>query len=125
MTQGTPLIKIDPQDYQIAVQRLENQLEQADASIEELQVEIGNSAELIKLAEDQVELERKEIDRLSGLIQERIVTDSTLDRAKQTELAARNGLVQLKNQLQLLRTRQRRLESGSRSRCHRLETSQA
>jgi len=112
VTQGTPLIKIDPQDYQIAVQRLENQLEQADASIEELQVEIGNSAELIKLAEDQVELERKEIDRLSGLIQERIVTDSTLDRAKQTELAARNGLVQLKNQLQLLRTRQRRLESA-------------
>lgn len=112
VTRGMRLIKIDPRDYELATQRLENQLEQADASIEELQVEISNSAELIKLAEDQVALEQNEVNRLAGLIQERIVTDSTLDRAKQTELTARNNLVQLTNQLHLLKTRQRRLESA-------------
>ena len=102
VTRGTRLIKIDPQDYELAVRRLENQLEQADANIEELQVEISNSAELIKLAEDTVQLEQNEVNRLAGLIQARIVTDSTLDRAKQTELSARNTLAVLKNQLQLL-----------------------
>lgn len=112
VTRGMRLIKIDPRDYELAVQRLENQLEQADANIEELQVEIGNSAELIKLAEDQVELEQKEVNRLAGLIQERVVTDSTLDRAKQVELTARNSLVLLKNQLQLLKTRQRGVASA-------------
>jgi multidrug efflux pump subunit AcrA (membrane-fusion protein) len=35
-----------------------------------------------------------------------------LDRAKQTELTARNGLVQFRNQLQLSKTRQRRLASA-------------
>ena len=112
VTRGMRLIKIDPRDYELAVQRLGNQLEQADASIEELQVEISNSAELIKLAEDQVTLEQNEVNRLAGLIQERIVTDSTLDRAKQTELSARNNLITLTNQLHLLKTRQRRLESA-------------
>ncbi|MEO8495455.1 MAG: HlyD family efflux transporter periplasmic adaptor subunit [Planctomycetota bacterium] len=112
VTRGMPLIKIDPRDYELAVRRLENQLEQADANIEALQVEISNSAELIKIAEDQVELEQNEVSRLAGLIQERIVTDSTLDRAKQTELNVRNGLVQLKNQLHLLKTRQRGLQSA-------------
>ncbi len=112
VTRGMRLIKIDPRDYELAVRRLENQLEKADANIEELQVEISNSAELIKLAEDEVELEQNEVNRLAGLIQERVVTDSTLDRAKQTELAARNSLVQLKNQLELLKTRQRGLASA-------------
>lgn len=112
VTRGMRLIKIDPRDYELAARRLENQLEQADANIEELQVEIGNSAELIKLAEDHVALEQNEVNRLAGLIQARIVTDSSLDRAKQTELTARNSLVQLKNQLHLLKTRQRRLESA-------------
>ncbi len=112
VTRGTRLIKIDPQDYELAVRRLENQLEQADANIEELQVEISNSAELIKLAEDTVQLEQNEVNRLAGLIQARIVTDSTLDRAKQTELSARNTLAVLKNQLQLLNSRQRGVQSA-------------
>ncbi|MCA9118759.1 MAG: HlyD family efflux transporter periplasmic adaptor subunit [Planctomycetaceae bacterium] len=112
VTRGTRLLKVDPRDYDLAVRRLENQLEQADANIEELQVEISNTNELIKLAEDQVKLEQNEVARLAGLIQEKIVTDSTLDRAKQVELTARNNLVQLRNQLQLLNTRQRRLQSA-------------
>lgn len=112
VTRGTRLITIDPRDYEIAARRLENQLEQAVASIEELQVEIGNTDKLIELAEDQLTLEQNEVDRLAGLIQDRIVTDSDLDRAKQTVLSARNGLVQLTNQLHLLKTRQRRLESA-------------
>jgi multidrug efflux pump subunit AcrA (membrane-fusion protein) len=108
----TTLIKIDPRDYANAVKRFENQLDQAVAKIEELQVEIKNTDELIKIAEDQLKLEENELSRLAGLIQERIVTDSSMDQAKQAELAARNGLVLLKNQRQLLTTRQRGLESA-------------
>lgn len=112
VTRGTRMMKIDPRDYELAARRLENLLEQADANIVELQVEIGNTDELIKLAKDQVELEQREIDRLAGLIQDRIVTDTSMDKAKQAELTARNGLVQHKNQLQLLTSRQRRLKSA-------------
>jgi multidrug efflux pump subunit AcrA (membrane-fusion protein) len=112
VTRDTLLLKIDPRDYELAVRRLENQLEQADATLEELQVEIGNTDQLIKLAIDKVELEQNEIDRIAGLIQERIVTESAVDKAKQAELTARNGLVQLKNQLHLLKTRRRRLEGA-------------
>ena len=112
VTQGTRLLQIDPRDYEIAARRLENELEQADANIEELNVEISNTDELIKLAEGQLKLEQNELNRLASLIPERIVTDSTMDQAKQAELSARNGLVVLKNQLQLLKTRQRRLQSA-------------
>lgn len=109
---GTPLIRIDPRDYELEQQRLGNQLAQAEANLSELAVQVSNTEALIKLARDQVDFEHKEIDRLAGLIQERIVTDSAMDKAKQAELAARNALVRLTNELQLHQTRKTGLQSA-------------
>jgi multidrug efflux pump subunit AcrA (membrane-fusion protein) len=75
-------------------------------------VEVKNTEELIKLAKDQLDIERKEVNRLAGLIQERIVTDSAMDKAKQAELTSRNSLVRLQNELQLMKTRKTRLRSA-------------
>jgi multidrug efflux pump subunit AcrA (membrane-fusion protein) len=124
VTKDTPLIQIDPRDYELEVRRLTNQLEQADASLEELSVEISNTKELILLVREQVALETKEVQRLEGLVNERVVTDSALDRAKQVELTARNSLVQSKNQSQLLTTRRRRLESAKQLVTTELERAQ-
>ena len=112
VTKGTPLIRIDPQDYKLAQQRLRSQLDQAHANLSELEVEIKNTEELIELAEEQLDIEDKEVERFAGLIQERIVTDSAMDKARQAQLTARNALVQLRSQMQLLTPRKKGLESA-------------
>ena len=109
---GTLLIQIDPRDYELEIQRLENEYDQAEANLQELAVQISNTSELLKLAEDQVEIEVKEVARLAGLVDTGVITDSALDRAKQVELTARNAMVQANNELQLLKTRQKRLQSA-------------
>lgn len=112
VTKGTTLIRVDARDYELQVKRLTSQLEQAIANLQELEVERKNTLELIDLAQERLELDRKEVNRLADLSQDRVVTDSDLDKAKQAELAARNSLVQLENQLPLLDTRKQQLESG-------------
>ena len=108
---GTLLLQIDPSDYNFEIQRLTTQLSEAIASIEELEVEISNTGELIALSNEDLRLQQRELARMSNLAAG-IVTDSDLDRAKQVELAARNALAVLKNQEHLQETRRNRVAAG-------------
>ncbi|MCA9070633.1 MAG: hypothetical protein KDA84_17000, partial [Planctomycetaceae bacterium] len=53
---GTLLMEIDPQDFKLEVERLTMELRQAEVSLKELDVEISNTQDLLKLAADDVEL---------------------------------------------------------------------
>lgn len=111
LAKGTLLLQIDPQDYQFEIQRLTNQLSEANASIEELEVEISNTGELIALSREDLALHQRELARMTNLASG-VVTDSDLDRAKQVELSARNALAVLRNQEQLQKTRRNRVDAG-------------
>jgi multidrug efflux pump subunit AcrA (membrane-fusion protein) len=110
VTKGTLLLQIDPTDYELEIQRLTTQLVEAAASIEELEVEISNTGELIELSNEDLVLQKRELARMSNL-SIGVVTESELDRAKQAELAARNTLAVLKNQEHLQKTRRNRLNA--------------
>lgn len=112
VTRGTALIEIDSRDYDLEVERLNRELTQADGSLQELDVEIRNTQSLIKLSQEQLTLQRKELERQQSLAGKRIIADSDLDKSKRDELAAINSVMTLDNQLQLLRTRRGRLESA-------------
>ncbi len=112
VTRGTPLIAIDSRDYQLEVDRLERELSQAAVSLQELDVEYSNNQSLLKLAKDQLALQRRELERQRSLATKKIVTDSDLDKTKRDELAAVNAAMTLSNELQLLTTRRNRLENA-------------
>jgi multidrug efflux pump subunit AcrA (membrane-fusion protein) len=112
VTRGTPLIEIDPRDYQLEVDRLERELTQASISLKELDVESSNTQSLLKLAKDQLALQRRELERQQSLAGKKVITDSDLDKSKRDELTAVNAAMTLSNQLQLLGTRRSRLESA-------------
>ncbi|HBO43996.1 MAG TPA: hypothetical protein DD670_08700 [Planctomycetaceae bacterium] len=105
--QGTLLIEIDPRDHDIEKRRLEEQLKQAEATLEELHVEETNTQELIKLAEDTLALKQREIARLEKIAEQGkdYVTESQLDAERSNELGARNALVTLQNQLRSIQSR--------------------
>lgn len=108
VSKGTLLLQIDPRDYEFAIQRLTAQLNEATASIEELEVEISSTGELIALAQEDLALQQRELARNTSLAAG-VVAESDLDRAKQAELAARTALADLKNREHLHKTRRNRV----------------
>ena len=85
---------------------------QADVSLKELDVQASNTRSLMKLAKEQLALQRRKLERQQKLAAKRVVTDTELDDAKRDELAALNSYMTLANQLELFYTRRNRLESA-------------
>ena len=112
VTEATPLIRIDPYEYQLTVRRLEKELEQADAYLKELSVELVNVESLIEIAREDVALQRKELGRTEQLVRSGVVTDSQIDQERRNMLAARNNLTARTNERRLFDTRRNRLLSG-------------
>jgi multidrug efflux pump subunit AcrA (membrane-fusion protein) len=110
VTAGTPLVKIDPQDYLLEVERLTKEVQQANIMLDELKEELAGILSLIELADQEVALRQRELKRqrsLSG-----VVTSSDLERAEANELAARSAAVTQRNRKRLLETSRARLESA-------------
>ncbi len=112
VTRGTTLLKIDSRDYALAHQQLTKQLRQADIQLDELDVESKNTESLIKLAQEDLQLAQNELKRLGRLAGSGIVTESSMDKSRQAEVAARNALRMQSNQIQLLATRREGLLSA-------------
>ncbi len=107
----TLLLRIDPSDYRLEVDRLEQDLRQAQVSLAELDKEVENTRALLDLAERQQQLQHDELQRQRKLRKRGVVSDSELDQTQRAALQTDNGVVLLKNQLNLLATRRARLES--------------
>jgi hypothetical protein len=80
--------------------------------IQELDVERVNSERLIRLAQEELQLQRREVKRLRSLAGNRVVSDSQLDQAIRAELDVQNSLLKHQNQIHLLKTRRNRLEQA-------------
>ena len=114
VTRGTLLLEIDPRDYQFEVSRLEKQLDQAKANLEEIRVNRKNTEELVKLAESSLKLQENEVTRLQKLGEEGkgYVTTSQFEEEQRNVLTARNLLVGYQNQLRTLDAQRAGLESA-------------
>jgi len=112
VTAGTLLLEIDPRDYELDVERLERELEQAVLAIGEIDEEIVQNSASLDLSQRQVELARREVKRLEGLRAGRIVTESELDRAMRDELTAAGSVNTFQGQARILMKRRNRLVEG-------------
>ncbi len=121
--EGTLLFEIDPRDYELEVRRLQKELAQADANLQENEVETQNAESMVKLSEEDLGLQRKELQRVENLSQRGVITESEIDTARRNELAARNALQVQKNMLQLQKSRRVRLTSARELAATQLEKS--
>ncbi len=122
--QGTVLFEIDSRDYELESERLKRELGQADVSLQEIDVQISSTEELLKLAEDDLALQIREVKRVTDLAAKRAVSESDVDRAQRGELTARNAMLQQKNEVSLLKTRRSRLEHAKELAQTQLERAQ-
>ncbi len=110
--QGEELILLDDADYVLEVARLNKEIEQAVGNLKELDVEKDNVKKLLLLSEEDLEIQRREVNRLVSLQQKKAASVADVDQAQRVRIAAENGLTQLRNQLRLHNSRQVRLEAA-------------
>lgn len=107
---GDHLLEFERRDYELDKERLDSEYKQAGTMLDELDVEEANTKKLVDLATEDLALQVKEVERVKSLAG--VLSASELDRAKRSELAARNTLAQFENQLRVITAKRSRLESG-------------
>jgi multidrug efflux pump subunit AcrA (membrane-fusion protein) len=107
------LMRIDPTDYQLEVQRLTRLQEQEYEALGEVDQEMLNTKRLIDVAQQDVALQQKELDRQKAL-PAGFASRAEIDQANRALLASTQQLVSVENQLDLLRKRRLRLEASER-----------
>ena len=112
VTAGSFLLQVDPTDYQLEVERLMAERQQAEQMIAETDVEIANTESLIQLAIEDQQLQDRNLQRYLRLGQRDAVTETQLDQARSQLLASRNSLQTLRNQLASLKQSRLRLETA-------------
>jgi multidrug efflux pump subunit AcrA (membrane-fusion protein) len=109
VARGTVLMEIDPRDYQLDVKRLDAELERAVVALQENDVELTNTGELISLAKEDLQLEQNELQRLRQL-PPKFSSDTELDKARMAVVSRKNALQVLENQTRLISAKKPRLE---------------
>jgi multidrug efflux pump subunit AcrA (membrane-fusion protein) len=113
VTKGQTLMRIDTTDYQLEVERLTRLKEQEYQSLQEVDQEMVNTKRLIVVAERDVELRQQELDRLTALASG-FASRAEIDQAERGVLQARQQLVTLQNQVDLMQKRRVRLEAAEK-----------
>ncbi len=114
VSDGQYLLQIDPTNYQLEVERLQVQIEQAEANLSEVDVEMENTQSLIDLAKEDVTLQKDNLGRVERLMDRGASTDTQFDVARKQELTARNALRTMENQLTGLKQRKVTLQAARR-----------
>lgn len=108
---GEVLIRVDPRDYELEVRRLEEELEQAQSSAEELAVQVRSAEEQIALADEFLAINRRELRRVEAIRQPGAITESELDTTRRDVVSSRISLQSQRDQLRLLTASLPRLKS--------------
>lgn len=101
---GTLLFRIDPVDYQLA-------LAQRKAELAEIEVQQGNTSDLLAIEERNLALAQREATRLKKLANKGTTSRSKADEAERAMLGSRTSVQNLKNTLALLPTQRRVIEA--------------
>ncbi len=110
---GNLLCRIDSQDYDLEVERLTQMREQEYQQLVELDQELANAKRLLEIADQDLELRRREVNRLESL-PAGFASEGELDQARRAELQAKQARVTSQNQIELLEKRRARLETSER-----------
>ena len=111
---GERLMQVDPRDYQYAVDRLREELAEADNKIVELDVQIDSAEKQLQLAEEDVVIQNRFVARLERLAKSNATSQNDVDTAKRNELNSRIALQTQRDQWHLYLARKRGLESAQR-----------
>jgi RND family efflux transporter MFP subunit len=109
---GSELLRIDPADYELAVARIEANLEAARAEREELTVRQANTESTLEIARRTLALAEQDLARKRKLRAKGNASQATVDQAEGAVLNERQRVQELQNQLNLLPAERHVLEAN-------------
>lgn len=119
---GQVLYRIDSRDYELAVERLQQMLEQEQASLKELDQEVANTKRMIEVNKEELGLYDANLKRLQSL-RGGVASQAEIDDVRRARLVAVNASTTLANQLQTIDTRRTRLNLAQKLATNQLEQS--
>ena len=118
---GTPLLKIDPEDYRLDLISIEADVNQAEKMLLETEEELRGSKRNIELAQNEYQLQLREFNRNKRL--RGVVSTSEMDVAERGLLASKTQLTARKNSFDMLVARRARMEASLKVAQSRLDKS--
>lgn len=109
---GDVLVRIDPEEFELEVRRIKENVKQARANLAELEVKITARKRQIELAKEDLTIKRREVARYEGIDDPGVYSQSELDTSRLKELQARDALQTEQDQLDLLEASRNRLEAA-------------
>lgn len=111
VTEGTPVLVIDRQKHELEVRRLQSLVQQAQVDLQQIDVEQQNVGALIEIAERDVALKQREMQRIAGLFSRSAAAEGERDTVEATLLLAQTTLQQLRNKRGLFPSQRARAEA--------------
>lgn len=108
---GDLLVKVDPTDYELAVEKSRANLASAEANLQELSQQEANSSRLMEVENRILEVAQAEFDRAQDLQARGTGTQASLDTAQKTLLAQQSSVTNLRNTIDLYPAQSASLEA--------------
>ncbi len=106
------LVQIASREYQLEVRQLEEQLEQAEASLNELELNIASRERKVVIAQETLKIKSRDLARMKQLNSRNVVTDTDVDASRLEELESRNSSQLELDQLEMEKATRTRLKSS-------------
>ena len=109
---GSDLLHIDPANYELAVARIEANVEAVQAELEELEVRRTNTGSSLEILRRALALAEQDLARKRKLVAKGNISQTAVDEAESAVLNERRQIQDLQNQLNVLPAEQRVLEAN-------------
>lgn len=100
----TEILRISPEDYELAIAQAEANIRSSDAKLTELEVSEENTKLALKIEQRSLELREKELARKQELLASGTVAQSAVDQEARDTLTQRQRVQELENSLRLIPT---------------------
>ena len=109
---GTPLIRMDPKEYELVVAQLEANVEETRAKIRELEAEAANTQRLLGVEQRSMGLARNSLERKRTMLLRKVLSQDEVDREERQVLEQEQHVEELKNTLALVPSRRKALNAA-------------
>ena len=100
---GSFLMRIDPRNYALSVERLDSEMGRLDAESARIIQEQENLKSTLRIAEEDMRLARAEYDRNLSLAKRNVVSQNQIDQTRQKWLVSRKKVQETENALALIK----------------------
>lgn len=108
---GTELVRIDPVDYELAVEQASANIQELQAQLAELDAQKTNDEASLEIEQRSLDLIESDLKRQHEMLAAKTVSQAVVDEAERRALAQRTTVQRLRNSLNLLPARRRAFES--------------